>query len=61
MNGLQINLNPVKKRSCEKISTRQSESFPLTQNLLAFMEAKGYEIKTQNLAKTAGNHFLSFR
>ena len=60
MNGLQINLNPVKKRSCEKISTRQSESFPLTQNFLHLWKLKDMKIKNAEFGENS-RKYITFR
>ncbi len=60
MNGLQINLNPVKKRSCEKISTRQSESFPLIQNFLHLWKLKDMRIKNAEFGENS-RKYITFR
>ena len=61
MNGLQIKSESSKKRAAAKrYQPEQSESFPLIQKFLAFMEAKGYEIKNAEFGENS-RKYITFR
>ena len=60
MNGLQINLNPVKKAQLRKDINQTIRIVSTYSEFLTFMEAKGYEIKNAEFGENS-RKYITFR